>query len=750
MDGSDIKGALAAISPSSLSYSEWVAVGMGLKEAGYPVELWDDWSRADGRYHPGECRSKWQSFNGSEKPITIGTIMQMAMENGYRPKAGHSLDWDDWIDVDDLEIVDHAYLEEEEVSEPTDATWDPVRQMEDYLAALFKPDEFVGYVVNAWKDPEDDRWKMDRGSYSRTAAQLISALDRCGGDVGKALGDYNPEAGAWVRFNPLDGHGVKNENVTTYRYALVESDETDIAQQLAIIHELELPCAAIVHSGGKSIHAIVHVDAQNKDEYRKRVDYLYTVCEKNGLKVDTQNRNPSRLSRLPGILRNGHKQYLISANTGKRSWDEWREWVEDQTDELPDFQNLGTILQDLPPLTPPLIDGILRQGHKMLISGPSKAGKSFLLIELAIALGEGMKWIGMNCQKGRVAYVNLELDDNSCFHRFHDVYEAKGWSMANAGNIDIWNLRGRTVPMNKLAMPLIRRMKKGNYAAVIIDPIYKVITGDENAASQMAEFCNTLDKVAREANCAVIYAHHHSKGSQGWKRSMDRASGSGVFARDPDAILDLLELQISDEVRQKVEENYVCALCQKRLTEAGKIHYVMENCLNSESSMLEACQRYLPGDECQALDQEVREIRQRTATMTAFRMEATLREFRPTPPVNIWFEYPLHSLDGDGLLDEASPVGADAQGGGSGSENVKKRKTGAERERDMVEKLDEAFTFLSAPTKENPAGRDSVPMKDLMGFLEIRDVRTMAKYITLHGGLKSTTKTMTGYVSRKV
>ncbi|WP_346352748.1 AAA family ATPase [Faecalibacterium taiwanense] len=75
----------------------------------------------------------------------------------------------------------------------------------------------------------------------------------------------------------------------------------------------------------------------------------------------------------------------------------------------------------------------------------------------------------------------------------------------------------------------------------MLDPIYKVITGDENSADQMAKFCNQFDLVCRELDCAVIYCHHHSKGAQGGKRSMDRASGSGVFARDPDAMLDMTE-----------------------------------------------------------------------------------------------------------------------------------------------------------------------------------------------------------------
>ena len=210
-------------------------------------------------------------------------------------------------------------------------------------------------------------------------------------------------------------------------------------------------------------------------------------------------------------------------------------------------------------LAPPLIDGVLRQGHKMLIAGPSKAGKSYALIELCCAIAEGKKWLEWQCTQGRVMYVNLELDRASCLHRFKDVYTALGITPDNLSNIDIWNLRGRSVPMDKLAPKLIRRASKKNYIAIIIDPIYKVITGDENSADQMAHFCNQFDKVCTELGCAVIYCHHHSKGAQGGKRSMDRASGSGVFARDPDALIDLVELELNDDIlkQEKNKSRYV-------------------------------------------------------------------------------------------------------------------------------------------------------------------------------------------------
>ena len=55
------------------------------------------------------------------------------------------------------------------------------------------------------------------------------------------------------------------------------------------------------------------------------------------------------------------------------------------------------------------IFGVLRKGHKMLLAGPSKAGKSFALIELCISIAEGKPWLGQfNCAQGKVLYINLE------------------------------------------------------------------------------------------------------------------------------------------------------------------------------------------------------------------------------------------------------------------------------------------------------------------------------------------------------
>lgn len=657
--GLDLIEALNRIDPAGLNYQEWVSVGMALKEAGHPASVWEEWSRSDHRrYHEGECLRKWSSFTGgSGEIVTGGTIVKMAMDAGWRPTQStedYALDWDSDInDKASAPLVNRAWLEAKEVTEPRMCDWHPANDLITYLSILFDPSEYVGYVTDTFKG-EDGRRSPMKGNYDRTAGQLIDLLRKCGDDVGAVLGDSDPEVGAWIRFNPLDGKGVKNDNVTAFRFALVESDEMTLEEQHAMISELELPVAALVSSGGKSLHAIVRIDAGSFEEYRTRVDFLYSVCEKNGLKLDRQNRNPSRLSRLPGVMRNGRKQFLVATNIGKSSWTEWKEWIESVNDDLPDPESMSDIWGDMPPLAPPLISDVLRKGHKMLIAGPSKAGKSYALIELCCALAEGRQWLGFDCAQGRVMYVNLELDRASCLHRFKDVYNALGWQPNNLSYIDIWNLRGKSVPMDKLAPKLIRRARKKDYTAIIIDPIYKVITGDENSADQMANFCNQFDKVCTELGCAVIYCHHHSKGSQGGKRSMDRASGSGVFARDPDALLDLIELPVSDELRKQEVNNTVCKICVDELRNVGKLDEVSQDDMCSERAMLDACERIL-GQGYSSLMERVQAARKAAEAYTAWRIEGTLREFPKFPPVNAWFQYPVHKSDTSGVLADVNP-----------------------------------------------------------------------------------------------
>jgi len=587
----DIEQALEYIDCSTLNYTEWIQVGMAIKEAGMDVSVWDAWSSKDGRrYHAGDCEKKWDSFNGSSQPITQAYIFKLAKDAGWRTYDGNdeTLEWDGIIEYDG----DRA--------DKPKAEWNPVEDFRRYLQALFQPDEYISWVTEAKQD-DDGKWKpAGKGCYWKTCAEVLKSLEKHPDDIGATIGDYSTEAGAWIRFNPVNGEGVNNSNVVAYRFALVESDTMALDAQYRMYRKLNLPIATMVTSGGKSIHAIVHIDAANAAEYRDRVEMLYTILANKGMVVDMQNKNPSRLSRLPGCIRGTNKQMLVETNVGCANWEAWVKYNDSNTDDWPDIVPLSEALIDPPPLADVLIEGILRKGHKMLISGPSKAGKSFFLMELAVALANGEKWIGFQCRKSRVLYINFEIDSASCIHRFMDIRAAlmeNGADCSHSDDLMIWNLRGHAMPLNEMVPKITAKCKDFALDVILVDPIYKVLMGDENNASDMGAFCNEFDKIANLLHCSVIYCHHHSKGAQGFKRAMDRASGSGVFARDPDAQLDMLELDTRDVQMDR---------------EAG--------------------------------------------TATGWVIESSLREFPNIIPKRIWFNYPLHELS-CGELDRCKPKG---------------------------------------------------------------------------------------------
>ena len=656
----DILGeVLPAIDPAALSYQQWVDVGFALKDGGFTAQDWEDWSRRDAkRYHPGECVKKWATIRASG--VTLGTLVKYARDQGWTParatREDRAYGWDDVIGGG-LQVIDNPDQVEVHPLPRLFAGWHPGQELSRYLELLFDSTDYVAYCVEVWQ--KDGRFMPTKGIYGKTAGDLLADIAKHGDDLGAVIGDANPEAGAWIRFNPFDGQGVRNENVTEYRYALVESDTLPVEQQYALYREMELPARVLVHSGGKSLHAIVHIGARDYNEYRERVAYLYKVCEANGLKVDGQNKNPSRLSRMPGIVRGEKKQYIVAENIGRESFEAWREYVESVNDDLPDPENLAEVWDKLPELSPPLIEGVLRQGHKLLLAGPSKAGKSFALLELCVSIAEGRPWMGFGCAQGRVLYVNLELDRASCLNRLRDVYKALDVAPANAGKIDVWNLRGSAVPMDKLAPKLIRRAQKKNYIAIIIDPIYKVITGDENSADQMAKFCNQFDLICNRLGCAVIYCHHHSKGAQGQKSAMDRASGSGVFARDPDALLDMIELPVSEALQKAEADRAGIEIC-KAAMDGSMMQVDWRQALNQDDQCsyvraLAACERLLAPFEYQRLIEAMEAARARLKKRTAWRIEGTLREFERFEPVNVWFEYPVHTGDRAGVLGDAQP-----------------------------------------------------------------------------------------------
>lgn len=129
-----------------------------------------------------------------------------------------------------------------------------------------------------------------------------------------------PVTGKWAvpRHPTLDEHGRPKLSrrfegvVTSFRFLVLESDEAPEGLWLRLLAKLPLPIAAIYTSGGRSIHALIKVDAPDKQWWDR---YKLVVCALlSKLGADPAAMSAVRLTRLPGCTRGDRLQKLLYLN----------------------------------------------------------------------------------------------------------------------------------------------------------------------------------------------------------------------------------------------------------------------------------------------------------------------------------------------------------------------------------------------------------------------------------------------------
>lgn len=128
----------------------------------------------------------------------------------------------------------------------------------------------------------------------------------------------------------------------------------------------------------------------------------------------------------------------------------------------------------------------------------------------------------------------------------------------------------------------------------------------------------------------------------------------------------------------------------------------------------EACKDYLRSYEMAEMRNQVREWVDKKMHRTAWRVEGTLREFASFDPINIWFDYPIHTLD-DGLLKDNNAQGsesaADRKADGNKRGLKKLNNYNAEVKKQNLSKLDIAYADLLMEKQE-------VSVKDMAEYMD--------------------------------
>lgn len=158
----------------------------------------------------------------------------------------------------------------------------------------------------------------------------------------------------------------------------------------------------------------------------------------------------------------------------------------------------------------PIIHGLLRDGETMSLIAPYDTGKSWMAIDLALAIATGEAWLGsIPCEAGRVLYIDSELHAETFTQRLLDVAAAKKIDLDRvSGRFDVLTLRCSSLGNLRIGEHL-DFIEPESYSLIIIDSFEPFMfsesyNGDSSAMCQSS----TLFRLAHKLRCALVLTQH--------------------------------------------------------------------------------------------------------------------------------------------------------------------------------------------------------------------------------------------------
>lgn len=379
----------------------------------------------------------------------------------------------------------------------------------DFLRQCFLPDETV-CICNDISVDEDGRQRPNSKGTFLTREEWITR--HFTGDLSRMWVGENSK-GAYIRVNPCSDQSGNDNGVSSFRHVLVEMDTMGKDEQWSILVESKLPISAVIDSGGKSLHGWVRVDASDRDEWQQRRDVVYRHLEHLG--IDPKNKNASRFSRLPGVMRNGSPQKLLALKVGSHCWEDFEEHLEEA--DMPQRMHINDIISYDASNDPDNLigDRWLRRGSSMLFVGQSGVGKSSMIMQQALLWSHGREWFGVAPKRPlKIGLIQAENDVAD----LHDalIGSSKGlfgdnWmNMAASSGIEFFR---ETVKTGQDFIHVVRRIiRRCGLDVLYVDPLLSYIGGDISEQETASKFLrNMLQPVMLETGVIIIVAHHFGK-----------------------------------------------------------------------------------------------------------------------------------------------------------------------------------------------------------------------------------------------
>lgn len=217
----------------------------------------------------------------------------------------------------------------------------------------------------------------------------------------------------------------------------------------------------------------------------------------------------------------------------------------------------ATWLSTEPPPVDPILTGLFDRGDKVAIVAASKMRKTFLSTQMALCLSARIPFLNRTPKKPRrILLVQFEVKPEHFHRRLRKVARALGIGPGDVGDrLMIVNMRGHDPKLVDIG----KQAQTTGAEVIILDPLYKLLEGDENSAQDMKPLLRQFDQLAEQVGAAVVYIHHDPKGIPGSRNIRDRGAGSNTLVRDCDLLITLTAHRNNDEdvaVVSTLQRNY--------------------------------------------------------------------------------------------------------------------------------------------------------------------------------------------------
>ncbi len=498
--------------PADIDYDSWSNVTCAFKKAGGSKSEWVNWSSKSPKFKKAD-EKKWS--NG-KTALNISTLIFHAKEHGYDEKKHGYLQ----ETVDNFKRRDGMNNYSKKANQKIDHITKITNEIEEELPKykLLDNIELLPYAVTPSKNQAELQLRHLYG---------LDAVVFCCKNNSYETAPIPVRVGDLPKTNDISHFKIncsnKGENVTEFKHCLIESDDIPASLQWEIIQRLKLPVASAVWTGNKSIHAIIKLDAKDREEYEERRDLIYSIVDSCGFNTDKSCKDPTRYTRLAGGVNvsTGQPQGLMGVSVGAKNWNEFEanilpqlkvdtsSAVDDKLTELlfdgelDDFDNI--VLGD------ELIEGLLHEGKLFCLAGAPKSGKSLMASAISTALSTGGDFMGRKCKKSKVLHFDTEMDEDD-FKRRRRVLE-KNENL----NIVLYNILEKKHPVKGEApMTRIKRylmmiesaVRSRGFDVIVFDCLYKFI--NENDIKEVSLLLDYIQSI-RALGATVIIVHHSNK-----------------------------------------------------------------------------------------------------------------------------------------------------------------------------------------------------------------------------------------------